>query len=524
MPSRMSDTVTLGELCGNSAAYTRRLETATWTKPLIANCKLQIANWQLGAAKHGVLWLLILHFAICNLQFAICESPSAMCLAQEPDKLVRPPDDRRDIDVKQVETFGIRMFESRRLRLFSDIEPDLAKTLPPLADQAFEAHEKYFGKMLPDRDGRDYQINGYLMRDKAKFAQAGLLHKELQDQVTGEQVTFHGRQIGHQFWMMDQGTDYYRRHMLLHEATHAFMQAIPNIDMPLMYLEGMAEHFGTHRLASDGKLELGVVPHNRADFRGHDRLFLIRRDVQRRGIPTLRAMREWQPGAYREFNVSYAWSWGACLFLSQSPRTRERFRETARSLTDPLAGEKLLLKLKPDWPEIITEWNLFAAEAWEGFDFDRMAIEFRDGQRMSELVKEPFGAHRVEIRTDRGWQSGGLLVEKGRQYALSARGQFTLADQPKPWLSEAEGITFRYHNGRPLGRLLVAIRSPKDSDDQREPMLDVNSLGASGHFDVPRTGTLYLRLNDHPGELANNRGSVNVEIRDVGQAPTRAAP
>jgi hypothetical protein len=182
------------------------------------------------------------------------------------------------------------------------------------------------------------------------------------------------------------------------------------------------------------------------------------------------------------------------------------------------------LKLKPDWPEVVTEWNLFAADAWEGFDFDRMAIDFRDGRRMSELVKESFSAHRVEICAERGWQSVGLLVEKGHHYALSAHGQFTLADQPKRWVSEAEGITFRYHNGWPLGRLLVAIRSPKDSDDQREPMLDVMSAGAIGHFEATRTGTLYLRLNDHPGELADNRGSVTVEIRDLGQAQPRAAP
>ncbi|MFM9963830.1 MAG: hypothetical protein ACKV2Q_21680 [Planctomycetaceae bacterium] len=416
--------------------------------------------------------------------------------------LFRLPDDRLPVpaSVEQLKKLGIEVFESKRLKLYTDIDAKVAKTLPPLIDQAYVGWEEYFGKLPPARDGAEFQINGYLIEDRKKFESAGLLLNNLPEQ-------FHGRQVGYQFWMMNQTQDYYRRHLLLHEATHAFMQALPHLDVPYSYLEGMAEHFGTHQLV-DGKLQMRLMPFNRLEFRGHDRLFLMRRDFRKDGSPKLLDISEWPPANFQLFNESYAWAWGSNVFFDQHPRTRERFRKLARSLTDPLAWETFENELKSDLPEIVTEWNLFAADAWEGFDFQRSAIEFQAGLSLTK-------PQRFEIRADRGWQSSRVLVEKGRRYELFATGQFTLAEKPKPWVSEAEGITFRYHNGRPLGQLLTAIRPKTNEDAKREPMLDVKSLGNRSSFEAPRSGTLYLRLNDHPGELADNRGSVSVEVREV---------
>ena len=450
-----------------------------------------------SVGKSWLVWLCLLNLAGAD------EPPST-----RDRLLVRPSDDRQPVNVKEIEKFGIQLFESRRLKLFTDIEAESAKPLPPLADQAFDEFEKYFGKLPPAADGEEFQINGFLIKDKEKFREAGLLREELRDQL-------HGRQIGYQFWMMEQPSDYYRRHLLLHEMTHTFMQAIPRAIVPVAYLEGMAEHFGTHRLSADGRLTLRIMPHNRADFRGHDRLFLIRQYVRDRGVPELLDLLNWEPSTFRIFNDSYPLAWGACVFLDLHPHTRDRFRRTARSLTDPQAWEKFEEQLQPDGADILTEWTLFAAEAWEGFDFDRMAIEFRAGQRLSELAHDADKPFRVEIRSNRGWQSSEVLVEKGRSYDLRATGRFTLADKPKPWASEADGITFRYHNGRPLGQLLGAIRASEKVDGESESMLNVHSLGTKIRFEAPRTGTLYLRLNDHPGELTDNKGTVLVEFREA---------
>jgi hypothetical protein len=420
-------------------------------------------------------------------------------LAQPTEKLFRAIDERPRVDPAELEKSGIRVFESKRLRLFSDIDPKVAESLPPLVDQIYGDWEKYFGKLPPARDGAEFQINGYLIKEKERFERVGLLKAGVLDE-------FHGRQVGYEFWMMDQATDYYRRHLLLHEATHAYMLAFPNLDLPVSYLEGMAEHFGTHRL-SEGKLRTRLMPDNREDFRGHDRLFLIRRDVKGREIPAVFDIGEWQPQNFRRFNESYAWAWGATIFFDQNPRTRERFARLAKTLTNPRAWRTFVMECQPDVREISTEWSLFAADAWEGYDFERLAIDFRDGKPLTQ-------PHRVEIQANRGWQASGVRIAQGDRLSITATGQFTLADKPKPWVSEADGITFRYHNGRPLGQLLATIR-PTDIDpsETREPMLDVHPLGSTSVLKAARTGTLYLRIHEHPGELADNRGQVTVEIR-----------
>ena len=99
-----------------------------------------------------------------------------------------------------------------------------------------------FGKLPPARDGAEYRVTGYLMRDREAFIDAGLMKESTL-------LSYHGRQIGAEFWLNDQSWDYYRRHLLLHEATHAFMRHLPGeaIDLPFWYLEGMAEMLSTHR-------------------------------------------------------------------------------------------------------------------------------------------------------------------------------------------------------------------------------------------------------------------------------------
>lgn len=408
---------------------------------------------------------------------------------------------RLAISAKQLKELGITVFESKRLRLFTDLDAEVAKTLPPLVDQAFESWEDYFGKLPPARDGSEFQIDGFLMKSKEPFEKAGLLRDDLPDQ-------FHGRQSGYQFWMMDQATDYYRRHLLLHEATHAFMLAIARLDVPYAYLEGMAEHFGTHQIIG-GNLQMRLVPSNRADFRGHDRLILIRREMPLRGSPKLFDIHDWKPANFQFFNESYAWAWAWCLFLDHNPRTHDRFRKLAKSLADPTAWKTFESELELDLSEIRTEWNLFVGDAWEGFDFVKSAIEFHEGQPLK-------GTHKFELQADRGWQSSRVLVEKGRRYEIVAKGQVTLANRPKPWVSEADGITFRYHNGRPLGQLLATVRPPNsDGNEAREPMLEVKPLGNKTVFEPSRSGTLYLRLNDHPAELADNRGAMAIDVREA---------
>ena len=139
----------------------------------------------------------------------------------------------------------------------------------------------------------------------------------------------------------------------------------------------------------------------------------------------------------------------------------------------------------------------------------------------------------------RSWQATLLKVEAGRTYSVSAAGQFDLesllpretpgappkglpgfgTDAPdavpkgtenqSQWISEANGVSIRYHKGQPLGRLLGAIHV----GGKPHSMLKTIPLGNLAIFTASQTGTLYLRVNDRPGSLANNRGKLSVSIR-----------
>jgi hypothetical protein len=149
------------------------------------------------------------------------------------------------------------------------------------------------------------------------------------------------------------------------------------------------------------------------------------------------------------------------------------------------------------------EWRLAARDMVAGFDFERAAIRF---VKPSPLV----ASVTVKVLADRGWQSTGVVVEKGVELRLSARGQFVLAREPKPWLSTAEGISFRYHAKLPLGRLVAVVQADRVTSDSPPRVV---SMGERGRLRAEESGVLFLRLNDVLSELADNSGWVTVEIR-----------
>ena len=115
------------------------------------------------------------------------------------------------------------------------------------------------------------------------------------------------------------------------------------------------------------------------------------------------------------------------------------------------------------------------------------------------------------MAAERGWQATGVRVEKGRGLRVVADGRFTLARKPKPWISTAAGISFRYHAGLPLGRLVGVVQPDRVTSDTPPRVV---SLGTDGRLLPKTSGTLFLRLNDFLSELADNTGMVTVEIRN----------
>lgn len=420
-----------------------------------------------------------------------------------PAPSFRPPDERPRYDADAVAQHGIRLYQSRRLKLYTGIEPEQAERLPPLLDRLFEEWEDYFGPLPPARDGSDYQLTGYVMRDQQPFRDAGLLPENLP-------VFAHGKHQGQQFWMNDQDHTYYRRHLLFHEATHCYMQAMggTTIDVPVWYLEGMAELFATHTIDAEGTPHFRVVPDSPEAFVGYGRIEMIDEDVrQGRGL-TLPQLAGMSAREFRQLRSSYAWSWVTCLLLDRNPRYREAFREMGQRYSGEgftaVRGELL----DPLMADFAVEWKLLTRSLEYGHDFEATAIAFRSGMPVDDT------AVAVQIDAAAGWQTSGVAVSPETTYSIAATGQVTLADEPKPWISEPGGVTIRYAHGQPIGRLLgIVIGETTDKTPARRYVGEVFPIGAETTFTPTASGTLYLRVNDFNSELHDNRGEYDVQIK-----------
>lgn len=421
-----------------------------------------------------------------------------------PERIVRPADRRPRHDDARLADAGVRVFESKRLKLYTDIDAEVARPLPAVIDQLYVALEAYLGPLPPDVAGSDFQISGFLIRDMALFRELGLLPEDF--------TIEHGAQRRNEFWMRDQEFDYYRRHLLIHEATHCFMNFMPGVDAPLWYLEGMAEYFGAHQLHGQAPATFREMPTSPQDFAGFGRISIIRKDVAANKPLTIPAIMALTSSDFVAPDP-YGWSWGLCAFLDGNPRYHERFQKLGGFTQGTQFVRVFTESFAADQRELATEWRLFLCNLQYGYDIARAAIDFKPG----ETLKDDQAVQTFTIEAARGWQSSQVLLEEGQMYEVTATGRFTLTDESphsKPWVSEPRGISFRYFDGRPIGTLLGCLRTESGlAGGTDDSMLNVIALGSECTFKAPMTGTLYLRLNDAWNSLHDNHGHATVEIR-----------
>lgn len=408
---------------------------------------------------------------------------------------------RPSISDRQLALGALRKYATPHFDLITDIADDQAAELAPLVEAMLPFWSEYFGPLPPAPDGSDFHMTGYVMRDRDAFVRAELLPETLP-------LLFHGRQIGNQFWMNFQTFDYYRRHLLLHEATHVFMRHLPGCDesAPLWYLEGMAEILATHAVQADGRVTFNVMPQNRSQFSGHERIEMVRREV---AADRALSVAEITAFKARDFERAepYGWCWALCRFLDSHPRYQARFRSAARQLSRRPVAECLSEAFREVHDRLEIDWFAFIGDLDIGCDLERSTLTIPEPR--ADAVSAA-----IDIHSDRGWQPAGMKVEAGRRYSVTASGRFTLADQPRPWISEADGISFRYRDGHPLGQLQACVLNDSGTPAERgRSLLTVHPLGNSRELESSWTGPLYLRLNDAPGERADNRGTVHVVVQ-----------
>ena len=394
----------------------------------------------------------------------------------------------RQVDDRRVGQVGIRKIVGRHLWLYTDLPASNAvDELPLVFDKAVEQWADYFG--IPPLRVAHWQMQGFLMQDRAKFAALNLLPETKSDFVNGYAQ-------GYELWLNEQPSEYYRRHLLLHEGTHGFMHAFLGAAGPGWYSEGMAELLGTHRW-KDAQLQLGYMPSDRKQVPMWGRIKLIR-DANQNGEP-LELEAVLGLGQRTALTTDqYAWCWALCKFLDTHPHWQTKFRQLKLHVAERDFNQRFLETF--DRAMLQTEWNAFVAALDYGYEPEHMAMV----HKATRIVGRQDA---VTIAADRGWQATGWQLEGGKQYTITAEGRYQIAFDQGPWPCEPGGVTLRYHAGHPLGMLLGAIHSPVDNAFSK-PL----ALGTERTFEAERDGQLYLRVNDSPAQLSDNQGSLQATI------------
>lgn len=402
------------------------------------------------------------------------------------------------IDEERAAAAGIRRIAGKHLTLYTDLPEAEAARLPALFDAAIPLWCEYFG--VEGAKLADWKIVGHAMQDKEKFVQAGLYSDALPPFPNG-----YSR--GSQFWIYDQPSEYYRRHLVLHEGTHCFMNRWLGGAGPPWYMEGIAELLGTHRLAGE-QLALAVMPAASDEAPYWGRIKIIRDEQAAGRGMTLAQILRYDNHAHLR-NEPYGWCWGAAAFLDAHPATREAFRGLKTKVQNRTVEFSLdfLRQLEPAWPAIKEDWQLFVLHADYGYDFARAAVV-----HLPEEKPLPAEGAAATLAADRGWQSTGYLLEAGRTYRLEAAGRYDVASGPPVWPCEAGGITLRYERGLPLGMLLAAVR-PQAPSGPITPLANPTPIGLAGTVTPAETGVLYLSINERAAGLADNRGTLRVTVR-----------
>ncbi len=438
--------------------------------------------------------------------FLFIAAACGSAFASETPPLIEPfaPQPKfAEIDPAAVRAAGIRKIDGPRLTIYSDLDDktrDEVDLLPDAFAQAFPQWVAYFH--VDPKAADKWRVVGRLMKDKTKFEQVGLLPNDLPEFKNGYATNY-------SIWVREQPSAYYRRHLVLHEGTHAFMNSMLGSCGPTWYMEGMAELLSTHQYKDD-RVKLDYFPRKKDEVPEWGRVRIVQDDCAAGKMLSLDDVFDFAPSLGWETR-NYAWSWAAAAFFDFHPRYRERFRSAPQFIREADFNRRFRLLFENDWRDVSDEWAVFVSGLEYGYDFARAKIDFppKDAQDLFTLKS----SEKIEVSADRGWQSAGLRLEAGKKYSIQATGRFFLGgDDGARWPCEANGVSIHYYRGKPRGLLLAVVRP--DEADPKEPsaFLKPTVVGLGAEITSERTGVLFLKINDSPAKLGQNEGNLDVEV------------
>ncbi len=385
---------------------------------------------------------------------------------------------------------------------------DGIRQLPIVFEQALPLWGKEFA--VPESQWKEAKVTAYLMLHRDRFVELKLIPVD-------SSHFRNGYQLEDRLYLLEQPSAYYRRHLLLHEATHWYLWKFLGGNGPPWFSEGQCERMGTHRWDGN-QLTLGVLPSTTEEVPYWGRIKVIRDDVKQGIAPSLSSIFKYSDTAHRA-DSPYAWSWAAVTFFSNHPRYGDSFRKLIKP---PLDYSNALTQ---SWTEVLhdernlveTEWQIFREELDYGFDLERSIVNLK----APLIARSPnHSVLKVVVAADRGWQATGIRLKSNQSVKIQARGKIRVrqakesANEPD-WLSEPQGITLEYCQGYPLGALVgmfVPDAAPGDREEKLESKLTHMLVGSAAQQRSTADSQLLLKINERSSQLLDNLGSYEVEI------------
>ena len=405
--------------------------------------------------------------------------------------------------IKRYQKVGVRLLRGKHLLLFTDLPPGKeVDRLPLIFDKAVPQWAAAFD--IARQDWEKWQMVGCLMRDPERFRQIGLFPNEIHRFRSGYSQD-------RVLWMFDQASDYYRRHLLLHEGVHGFMATFFESPSPPWHAEGMAELLATHYChdATEGDMEVGYFPRGKKHVPMLGRIRIVRDEVAQGRPMNLMQILSYGGEAHNS-NVPYGWCWALAAFLNGHPVYQDQFRALNQSATGSNFNEAFLEAYTDEWQNLESEWLLFIREIDYAYALNRAAIQYRKGKPIARGMDVT-----TSISAESGWQTTGVFLRAGETYRIRATGIFTMrGNSPNEiWPSDPGGITLHYYKGQPLGILQAVLIPDEKNNTDYFNASRVELIGREQQWTPDQSGTLYMRINNCASRLPDNEGEISVHIK-----------
>jgi len=389
--------------------------------------------------------------------------------------------------------------EGKYIHLTTDIESTAEiDTLVSSFDAAVPQWLEFWN--LTEHDVASWKLDACVIRDRDRFKNDGLIPGDVPDFPFG--FTLDDR-----CWVLVQKSDYYTRHLLLHEGAHSLAFHKWQGAGPTWFMEGTAEMLATHT-GVGADVTINQIPANRDQVPYWGRFKLMNQLRNENKVPSIATVMRYQPNLLGQVDA-YGWSWAATMMMQAYPEYRDTFMSSARNGRDTSSAfnRRMFLQLQTQWPVFNARWRMMCHDLDYGFDWDIEPIEI--SERDPIWNSDPIS---LDVHSNLGWQSVGVRIPPGASIKLTAVGTITLVDQPKPWTSEPEGITYQYNRGRPIGQLVACVLPNATVKSSLLPELTTQKVGQQTTVDIGQFSWLMLRVNDSVAGQSDNAGVYTVTV------------